>query len=170
MRVAGALVLTADALIGLTLILVRTLHIAGTIAWLAVALIRLTLIAIRTLRVAVAVILLTIVIWPSRGIPATAIISARRALFRVSVLVAGQPLQQLLPTLLQAWCLGLRCRLGHGGCGERQSEKGRCNGTHLDLPCKIAGKKLLSILAAKTATLAGLSSLGMRGSLCSGVR
>jgi hypothetical protein len=89
LRVAGALVLAADALIGLTLILVRTLRVAGTIAWLTVALIRLTLIAIRTLCVAVAVALFAIVIWPSRGIPATTIISARRALFRVSVLVAG---------------------------------------------------------------------------------
>jgi len=92
LRITGALVLTADASLGLTLILVRTLRVAVTIAWLTVALIRLTLIAIRTLRVAVAVVLLTIVIWPSRGIPATTIISARRALFRVSVLVAGQPL------------------------------------------------------------------------------
>jgi len=170
LRIAGALVLTADALIGLTLILVRTLRVAGTIAWLAVALIRLTLIAIRTLGVAGAVALFAIVIWPSRGVPATTIISARRALFRVSVLVAGQPLQQLLPALLQAWCLSLRCRLGHGGCGERQSEKGRCNGTHLDLPCEISGKTLLSIPAVEAATLAGLTSLGMRGSLCSGVR
>ena len=89
MRVAGALVLATDALIELTLILVRTLGVAGTIVWLTVALIRLTLIAIRTLCIAVAVALLTIVIWPSRGVPATTIISARRALFRVSVLVAG---------------------------------------------------------------------------------
>ena len=84
--------MTADALIGLTLILVRTLRVAVTIAWLAIALIRLTLIAIRTLGVAVAVALLATIIWLSRGIPATTIISARRALFRVSVLVAGQPL------------------------------------------------------------------------------
>lgn len=151
--------MTADALIGLTLLLVRTLRVAGAIAWLTVALVRLTLIAIRTLRVAIAVVLLAIVIWPSRGIPATTIISARRTLFRVSVLVTGEPLQQLLPALLQVRCLGLRCCLGHGGCGERQSEKGRCNGTHLDLPYEIAGKKLLSIPAVEAATLAGLSSL-----------
>ncbi len=151
--------MTADTSLGLTLVLVRTLRIAGTIAWLTVALIRLTLIAIRTLRVAIAVVLLAIVVWPSRGIPATTIISARRALFRVSVLVSGEPLQQLLPTLLQVRCLGLRCRLGYGGCGERQSEKGRCNGTHLDLPCEIAGKELLSIPAVEAITLAGLNSL-----------
>ena len=68
-------------------------------------------------------------------------------------------MQQLLPALLQARCLGLWCRLGHDGCGKRQSEKGRCNGTHLDLPYEIIGKELLSILAVETATLAGLSSL-----------